>query len=99
MLCMMLTVVVAYAASTLAVDPLGLIFPTKNAEQFQTGEERKTVELFPNIPASTTSFLWQTNIPQDTIWAFSLNDSSGQFTDSPLFFIEPGTDDCVLLQV
>ncbi|KAL1948937.1 hypothetical protein VTO73DRAFT_10743 [Trametes versicolor] len=105
MLCMMLTVVVAYAASTLAVDPLGLIFPTKNAEQCVptlvgweggqgpftlTGEDRKTVELFPNIPASTTSFLWQTNIPQDTIWAFSLNDSSGQFTDSPLFFIEPG---------
>lgn len=32
--------------------------------RFQTGEDRKTVELFPNIPASTTSFLWQTNIPQ-----------------------------------
>ncbi|KAL1948947.1 hypothetical protein VTO73DRAFT_10753 [Trametes versicolor] len=106
--------VVAFAAFAAAVDPLGLIFPP-SAEQCEptliqwvggegpftlTGQDRKTVELFPNIPAGVTSSTWQTNLAAGTTYAFSLNDSTGLFTDSPLFGIQPGivaADTCVLL--
>ncbi|KAI0634477.1 hypothetical protein C8Q77DRAFT_1073052 [Trametes polyzona] len=46
---------------------------------------------------NASEFVWQTNVRAGTLVNLLLVDGKNQFTGSPFFTIQPGTDDCTLL--
>ncbi|EIW52088.1 uncharacterized protein TRAVEDRAFT_24770 [Trametes versicolor FP-101664 SS1] len=57
----------------------------------QSGGNREPVEEFPNIPAGSTDFLWQTNVLSRTLVSLELVDSTGEVAETGLFLVQPGT--------